>query len=337
MMRLFAIAAIMFLGSPLLPEVLGQESKLAAAQTVRNRLVRVVTVSQDGLSEKSPGAVVDATLARLEEASVFQPDIACLPEAFSRGEPESLPSPTAKRVGAWARKHRSYAICPLHIRDGDRVYNSALLIDRTGEVIGRYDKIRPTEGELKKISPGVSDPPVFQTDFGTIGIQICFDVNWHEQWQRLKQKGAQIVFFPAAYPAARHMAAHAWRYQYFVVSSTRTRPASIFDITGEKLETTGMFRQWAGVVLPVGKRLFEIDFHVGKMRQIEKKYGQRVRVTWYHDDDLVTLASLDPELTVDDLVAEFGLTPHGAYIERAQKAQDALRRPPAAGSASTPP
>jgi hypothetical protein len=169
------------------------------------------------------------------------------------------------------------------------------------------------------------DPPVFQTDFGVIGIQICFDVNWHEQWQRLKDKGAQIVFFPAAYPAARHLAAHAWQYQYFVVSSTRTRPASIFDITGEKLETTGLFRQWAGAVLPVGKRLFEIDFHVGKMRQIERKYGPRVRVTWYHDDDLVTLASLDPDLTIDDLIGEYGLTPLADYIQRAQKAQDAQR------------
>lgn len=303
---------------------LGLEAKTAEAPA-RNRLVRVVTVSQDGLSDRSPGAMVDATLARLEEASVFQPDIACLPEAFSRGESETLPSPTAARVGQWARKHSCYVICPIHVRDGDRTYNSALLIDRKGEVVGRYDKIRPTEGELKKITPGAADPPVFHTDFGIIGIQICFDVNWHQQWQRLKEKGAQIVFFPAAYPAARHLAAHAWRYQYFVVSSTMTRPASIFDITGEKLETTGMFRQWAGAVLPLGKRLFEIDFHVGKMRQIEKKYGQRVRVTWYHDDDLVTLASLDPELTVDDLIREFGLLPHAAYIERAQKAQDKAR------------
>jgi beta-ureidopropionase len=326
MVRLFVLfaAGVWSIGLPL-TAAHGQAAGAHGEEPARNRLVRVVTVSQDGLSEKSPSAVVDATLARLEEGAAFQPDIACLPEAFTRGEPETLPSPTAQRVGNWARKHSCYVICPLHVREGERVYNSAILIDRRGEVIGRYDKIRPTEGELQKISPGAVDPPVFQTDFGTIGIQICFDVNWHEQWQRLKEKGAQIVFFPAAYPAARHLAAHAWRHQYFVVSSTRTRPASIFDITGEKLETTGLFRQWAGAVLPLGKRLFEIDFHVGKMRQIETKYGARVRVTWYHDDDLVTLASLDPDLTVDDLMHEFGLTPQTAYIERAQKAQDALR------------
>ena len=80
-------------------------------------------------------------------------------------------------------------------------------------------------------------------------------------------------------------------------------------------------------MLPVGKQLFEIDYHVSKMREIAKKYGTRVRIAWYHDDDLVSLASMDPDLTVAELVAEFGLTPHPAYIQRAQQAQDDLREP----------
>ena len=79
-------------------------------------------------------------------------------------------------------------------------------------------------------------------------------------------------------------------------------------------------------MLPVGKKLFEIDFHVSKMRKIEQKYGSKVSIQWYHDDDLVSLASLDPELTVADLIDEFELTPHPAYIQRAQNAQD-KRRP----------
>ncbi len=91
------------------------------------------------------------------------------------------------------------------------------------------------------------------------------------------------------------------------------------------METTGPFRQWAGAVLPLGERVFEVDNNVDKMHQIEQKYGRRVRVTWYHDDDLITLASIDPALTVDDLIEEFGLTPHTVYIRRSQQAQDVSR------------
>ena len=71
--------------------------------------------------------------------------------------------------------------------------------------------------------------------------------------------------------------------------------------------------------------MFEIDFHVSKIRKIQQKYGPRVEVTWYHDDDLLTLASLDPELTTEDLIQEYELTPHRDYILRAQRQQDELR------------
>jgi len=135
----------------------------------------------------------------------------------------------------------------------------------------------------------------------------------------------RLNFFPSAYPAARQLKTLAWLNQVFVVSATKTRAASLYDISGDVIATTGKYQPWAGAELPLGKRIFEIDYHVGKLREIERKYGSRVNVTWYHDDDLVSLASLDPQLTVDDLIKEYELTPHQAYIERAQQAQDERR------------
>ncbi|QDU92811.1 carbon-nitrogen hydrolase family protein [Lignipirellula cremea] len=292
----------------------------------RNPLVRVATISLEGVTAEPGRARLEAAISRLDQAAAFGPDIVCLPECFTRGEPEAVPGATIQRLSVWAKKHGCYLLCPLLVRDGERTFNSAVLLDRQGEIVGRYDKIRPTEGELEKaICPGVLDPPVFPTDFGLIGVQICFDVNWHAQWRRLREKGACIIFFPSAYPAARQLRSHAWRNQCFVVSATLSRAASIYDITGETLCSTGKFQAWTGAVLPVGKTLFEIDFHISKFRQIMQKYGDRVQVEWFHDDDLATLASLDPDLTVEDLIKEFALTPHPAYIERAEETQDDLR------------
>ena len=291
-----------------------------------NSLVRVVTVSQDGIDEKPGKPRLDGTMVRLNRAAAFEPDIVCLPETLTRGKPEFVPGPTTNRLSKCAKEHSCYVICPILIYSDRNIFNSAILIDRQGKIAGRYDKIRPTEGELdRSIYPGKINPPVFKTDFGKIGIQICFDVNWHAQWRQPKQKGADIIFFPSAYPAARQLKTLAWLNQCFIVSSTLTRASSIYDITGEVIETTGKYRQWAGAVLPLGKRLFEIDFHVSKMRKIKQKYGSKVSIQWYHDDDLVSLASLDPELTVADLIDEFELTPHTDYIKRAQNAQDKCR------------
>jgi hypothetical protein len=46
---------------------------------------------------------------------------------------------------------------------------------------------------------------------------------------------------------------------------------------------------------------------------------------WLRDDDWITLASLDPTLTVDGIIQEFGLTRLDGYILRPQKAQDEQR------------
>lgn len=291
----------------------------------RNRAVHVATVSQDGIPNRGTEECVEETLRRLEWASCRTPDIVCLPEGFA-GWSEPVPGPLSERLGAWAREKSCYVIAPYHTVIDDRRYNSAVLLDRKGEVVGRYDKIHPTESELADgVCPGDPKPQVFETDFGTIGIQICFDVNWTGTWQALKRKGAEIVFFASAYPAARHLSALARSNEYYVISSTKTRASSIFDITGEIIASSGMFQPWADATIRLSKRLFEIDLHMGKMREAEKKYGRRISVKWYHDEDQFTLASLDPEVAVEDIIEEFGLLPVGDYIARCEAAQDAAR------------
>jgi beta-ureidopropionase len=295
----------------------------------RNRAVNVATVSQDGISDRPSQEYLEETLTRLEWSACRSPDIVCLPENFpglTADDAQPVPGPLTERLGAWAREKHCYVVVPYRVKDGPRQYNSAVLLDRQGEVIGQYDKIHPVDVEIERgITPGHADPPVFKTDFGTIGIQICFDVNWPQTWRQLKGKGAEIVFFPSAFPAARHLSLLARSCEYYVVSSTRSRPSSVFDITGEVIASSGMFQPWADATLHLSKRLFEIDGHTGKMRRVEAKYGRRICVKWYHDEDQFTLASLDPDLAVEDIIREFELTPLSDYVACNEAAQESAR------------
>ena len=63
----------------------------------RNRIVRVVTISQADIQVSEANAV-NETLERLDRASAFRPDIAALPELFSGAEPETVPGPITKRL-----------------------------------------------------------------------------------------------------------------------------------------------------------------------------------------------------------------------------------------------
>jgi predicted amidohydrolase len=65
---------------------------------------------------------------------------------------------------------------------------------------GEYRKCRITESEVEEmgITPGPLDPPVFKTDFGTIGITTCMDIHYPEIYTTLALKGAEIIFWPSA-------------------------------------------------------------------------------------------------------------------------------------------
>lgn len=113
--------------------------------------------------------------------------------------------------------------------------------------------------------------------------------------------------------------------QFYVVSAVEGGAAHIFDITGEPLATTGKYQDWAGAALPLGKRLFEVDYNAPKVQEIQQKYGSRVEVTWYHDSNWVTVASLDPNLSTEYLIKEYGLTPLDDYLARSAKEQNQAR------------
>jgi predicted amidohydrolase len=130
-------------------------------------------------------------IERIKIVTVYKPDIICLPEVFAGGSAEEVPGPTTNALAAMANEYGCYIICPVRARKGGKEYNSAVLLVRKGKVAGQYDKIHPVSTESERgIVPGSQPPPVFKTDFGTIGILICFDVNWTGEWKSLKEQGA---------------------------------------------------------------------------------------------------------------------------------------------------
>ena len=88
--------------------------------------------------------------------------------------------------------------------------------------MGEYRKMHPTIGEMERgISPGTLEPPVFHTDFGAVGAQICYDIEWDDGWQWLRKAGAEIVLWSSAFGGGQALNAIAQLNKYCIVSSTR--------------------------------------------------------------------------------------------------------------------
>ena len=313
-----------------------------------NRLPRevwVAAISLKGLwPEKTIEKRINDIFERMESVYAFQPDVICLPETVQISwvdeiktleeiaEDEKVPGPVTSRIAEMAKKQNCYIICPVVTKKEGHFYNSSILINRRGEIDGVYHKIHPTDTETLPevyykgggMTPGALKPPVFKTDFGTIGMQICMDASWFENWRLLKEEGAEMVFFPSQGPFGDTLAYHAWMNQYYIIAATG-EDARILDITGDVIASDGEFARWVCAPVNLEKELIHIWPHVQKFDDIQKKFGRKLRIKIYHPENWATIESLDPDLKVRDVLKEYGLPTYEEQLKEATEIQDKYR------------
>ena len=260
------------------------------------REVWIAGLSQMKLIADSPPQMVDKLLNILSKARVYKPDIVCLPEIFpfwgvykeiSLNEKVEESVNAMGKISGFSKDNNCYSICPVYTKENHKIYNSAVVFDRQGSQIGEYRKIHTTESEMKDgISPGSLKPPVFKTDFGIIGIQICFDLEWDDGWKELKKQGAEIVFFPSAFPGGQMLSAKAWRNRFVVASSTNKHDSKLCDISGDIIDRTGI---WNPNLYCAPVNLEKVFLHLypyyKRFDEIQQKYGQKIRIKYFDEEE----------------------------------------------------
>lgn len=302
------------------------------------RNVWVAAITQNNIIGKDYKETVQKAIQQMEIALPLAPDIFCLPEVFHiagiKGPRPSLKSSSEDGTGnvigpiqVFAKRNNCYVVCPVFIFDKGKFYNAAILIDRQGNKIGEYRKARLTDGEMEMgLTPGPLDIPVFKTDFGKIGVQICYDMEWAEGWQQLQKKGAEIVFWSSAYAGGKRVNTKAWENQYCVVSATRKDTTKICDITGQELAASGNWSRW-GVCAPVNlEKVFISSYpNCKKFYSIQKKYGRKVKCYSLYEEEFSIIESLSPDVEVADILKEFNIKTYRDELQYDEDRQNRLR------------
>lgn len=140
------------------------------------------------------------------EAGEEGADVCCLPEcvnvmACSPDVAQRRADRAGETIGRTAGVCSRFGMCavlPIIERRGARLHNTAVLLDRRGEILGRYDKVHLTLDERDNwgLTPG-STYPVFDLDFGRVGVMICYDGCFPEPARILALGGAEVIFFPS--------------------------------------------------------------------------------------------------------------------------------------------
>jgi predicted amidohydrolase len=115
---------------------------------------------------------------------------------------ETVPGPSTEAWAAACKAAGRRTIVGLLERDGDRLFNAAVLVGPAG-VEGVYRKTHlPWLGVDRFTTPGDLGFPVFETPVGRIGILVCYDLSFPEAARCLKLGGAQLVCVPTNWPMA---------------------------------------------------------------------------------------------------------------------------------------
>ena len=149
---------------------------------------------------------------------------------------ESLPDgPTVRALAAVAKSRNAYVAAGIYEREGAAVYNTAVLIGRKGEFVGKYRKVYlPREEVERGLTPG-SHFPVFETEFGKLGLMICYDVFFAEPARALANRGADMILMPIWGGDESLAKARAIENGVFLVASGYDHPTYVMDPFGERL------------------------------------------------------------------------------------------------------
>jgi predicted amidohydrolase len=267
-------------------------------------------------------------------------DLAVLPEAAVNGEvsrpSDAIPfeGPVKEAFARTARQHHCYIVVPMYLQ-GDKArnisYNVAILVGRNGEVVGTYKKVHlavvtgrdKVEGDM---TPG-KEFPVFDCDFGKLGLQICFDMDFDAGWKELARKGADLVAWPTQSPQTAQPASRAMLNRYYIVSSTWRNNASIFEPTGKIVSQIRAPEQTLVQELDLSYAILPWSTELANGAAFKRKFGDKVGFRYYEDEDLGIFWSNDPKVPIRQMVLSIPTLEVDEELPRARRYFDKLGVP----------
>jgi predicted amidohydrolase len=236
---------------------------------------RKVTVASVNLRPRQTGSAEASVRRFVDFAQASVPsgaDVILLPEGITivgtgknyADVAEPVPGPTTARLGKLAQSKNAWVAAGIFEREGHVIYNTAVLIDRRGQVAGKYRKVYlPREEVEGGLTPG-NDYPVFSTDFGRIGVMICWDIQYADPARQLARKGAELLLVPIWGGNQTLGKARAIENRVFIASSGYDYPTYVMDPDGEIIASAPEQGTAAVAVIDLNRRY--ADPWLGDMR-----------------------------------------------------------------------
>ncbi len=285
-------------------------------------------------------ALVDETAAEAQKKYGRGPDLVALPEIAVTGErggkavDRSVPyeGKVQEVFAALARKHKCYLIVPLELLEDARAglcYNACVVVGRKGETVGIYRKMFPavqfgTDNMEGGMTPG-REAPVFECDFGKLGVQICFDMEFDQGWEELARKGAELVVWTTQSPQTTHPAARALKHRYYIVSCNWRNNSTIFEPTGKMVAQIRPPKRVLVEEIDLSYLILPWSRQLKNGAALKEKYGDKVGFRYYEDEDCGLFWSNDPRVTIVEMARSINMADWSQEHARLEKLFERVR------------
>ena len=152
----------------------------------------------------------------VKEAAANGANVVVLPEMFNcpyskeyfRSFADAENGESLEAMSGWARDNGIILVGgSIPEKDGDKLYNTCFVFDKEGRVIARHRKVHlfdvDIEGgirfkESNNFAAG-NEITVFDTEYGRMGVLVCFDMRFPELVRAMAKRGAEVIFCPAQF------------------------------------------------------------------------------------------------------------------------------------------
>lgn len=204
---------------------------------------------------------------------------------------ESIPGPSTRKVEKVAKEHSVHVIfgMPEESEVKGVIHNTAVFVGPEG-LIGRYRKIHlPTHSvfeERRYYRPG-QEAPVFKTDIGTIGLNICYDLYFPELTRLQALQGAQLVVCISASPGLRRRF-----FEGFCLSRAMENAVYLAYVNRVGIEEGLQFWGGSRVIAPNGSVLAQCKYDVEQFQICKVDLNEVSRARAF----IPTIKDLEPGL-----------------------------------------
>lgn len=266
--------------------------------------IKVGLVQMSCVADKE--ANMEKAIAKIREAKSKGAQIVCLQELFTSlyfcdeedydqfALAEPVPGPSTDKLARIAKEESMVIIASLFEKRAQGLYhNTTAVLNEKGEYLGKYRKMHipddPNYYEKFYFTPGDLGYKVFDTQYGKLGVLICWD-QWYPEAARITSlMGADILFYPTAigWATAQDEETNSEQYngwQTIQRSHAVANGVHVVSVNRVGLEQDGRMKFWGGsfVSNPFGRILYQASHTEEEVAvvEIDTQKSDQYRTHW---------------------------------------------------------